>query len=120
AAPAEFLRRGAGGRTALRRGVTLVVYYAAPKRNRSDMLFDWPQDEVKTKPSDPFVPEPKTRSLAPFETMEAIRLDLNDRFDLTRPGTYRVQVTFTADSGVGEGESNHWMFTVVERQGKAR
>jgi hypothetical protein len=52
--------------------------------------------------------------------MDAIRLDLDDRFDLKRPGTYRVQVTFTADSGVGEGGSNHWRFTVGERQGPAR
>jgi hypothetical protein len=119
-APTEFVRRGTDGRALLRRGVSLAVYYAAPKRNRSDMIFDWHQDEVKPKRSDLFVPGPETRSLAPFETMDLIRLDLNDQFDLTKPGTYRIQVMFTADSGVGEGGSNHWLFTVGERQGPAR
>ena len=44
-----------------------------------------------------------------------MRLDLNDWFHLTRPGTYRVRVAFAADSGFGEGTSNDWYFTVGDR-----
>ena len=53
--------------------------------------------------------------MAPFEAFEAMRLDLNDWFDLTRPGSYRVRVTFAADSGVGAGTSNDRYFTIGER-----
>jgi hypothetical protein len=43
-----------------------------------------------------------------------MRLDLNDWFDLSRPGSYRVHVTFAADSGVGSRETYDWHFKVGE------
>ena len=41
-----------------------------------------------------------------------MRLDLNDWFDLTKPGKYRAGVTFAADSGFGEGSSGEVFFEV--------
>ena len=46
-----------------------------------------------------------------------MRLDLNDWFDLERPGSYRVRVAFAADSGLGEGATNDRHFTIVDPGG---
>ncbi len=112
-APTEFLRRGDDGRPALRRGVTLAVSYSVP-RSQDELFSDHPQDTLKPKRTDAFVPGEATRSLAPFEAFEAMQLDLNDWFDLTRTGSYYVQVKFAADSGVGEGTSNDWSFSISD------
>lgn len=113
-APAEFLRRGADGRLALRRGLTLTAYYSAPRRNNTDMIFEIPNEELKPKRIDRFDPGADARPMAPFEVREAMRLDLNDWFDLTRRGQYRVVIEFGADSGAGAGTSNNWFFEVGE------
>ncbi len=111
-APGEFLRRGDDGRPALRRGVKLAVFYTAPSLSSQVAPQCNPGEELKPKRTDRFEPGNSTRSLAPFEVIEAIPLELNDWFDLTRAGSYRAHVVFTADSGVGEGMSNDWYFTV--------
>jgi hypothetical protein len=111
AAPTEVLRRGADGQPLLRRGVTLAAFYSAPSYSRTP----GPGEEIKPKKwSDRFDPgaNDPARPLEAFEVFEVMRLDLNDWFDLTRPGSYRVRVTFTADSGVAEGAANPWDFTV--------
>ena len=41
-----------------------------------------------------------------------MRLDLNDWFDLTRPGPYRFGVSFAANSGVGEGSATESYFQI--------
>jgi hypothetical protein len=110
--PTEFLRRGDDGRPVLRRGVEVAVFYSAPRVTRSDPLSGYPRDALKPSRTDRFAPGEATRTLARFEVFEAVQLDLNDWFDLTRTGSYRVHVAFTADSGVGEGTSNDWHFTV--------
>ena len=69
---------------------------------------------MKPKRTDHFDPGQTTRPLGPFEVFDAMPIDLNDWFDLARPGSYRVHVTFAADSGVGEGSTNDWYFTVGE------
>jgi hypothetical protein len=111
-APSEFLRRGTDGRTELRRGVALAVSYSAPPADRSDPFPRNPEDALKPSRSDRFTPGEATRSRAPFEEFEVMQLDLNEWFDMTRPGSYRVHVAFAADSGVGQGTSNNWHFTV--------
>ena len=50
--------------------------------------------------------------LSPLEAFEAVRLDLNDWFDLTKPGKYGVTVIFEAGSGIGEGSSSQAYFQV--------
>ena len=116
-APTEFLRRGDDGRPALRRGVALAVFYSPPALSRSARGI--PQDELKPRRTDRFEPGAVTRPLEPFEEFEAMRLDLNDWFDLGKPGSYRVRIAFAADSGVGEGNSLDWYFTVGDREDAA-
>jgi hypothetical protein len=38
-------------------------------------------------------------------TLEAGKFDLRDFFDMTKPGVYCLQISFTKDSRVGEGET---------------
>ena len=115
-APTEFLRRGDDGRPVLRRGVALAVFYSPPSVTRSEFFsgMGQPGEALKPRRTDRFDPSGAARPLGPFEAFEAMRLDLNDWFDLTRPGSYRVHVTFAADSGVGSGETYDWHFKVGE------
>ena len=119
ASPREFLRPGADGRPALRRGVSLSVIYVQPKRNGSDLPFptDDAREELKPKRTDHFDPGEAARPLGPFAEFDAMQLDLNEWFDLSRRGTYYAHVRFAADSGIGEGTSNHLYFTVGGREG---
>jgi hypothetical protein len=115
ASPREFLQRGTDGRLAMRRGVTLSASYWAPTRNGAGrMAAPKPAEELKPKRTDRFDPGAAARPLAAFAEFGAMQLNLNDWFDLSRPGTYFVRLTFTADSGVGEGTSNDWHFSVGE------
>jgi hypothetical protein len=59
-----------------------------------------------------FEPGGRSRPLTPLEAFEAMRFDLNDWFDLTKPGKYRVRVTFAAGSGIGEGSASEAYFQV--------
>ncbi len=117
AAPTEFLRQGDDGRPVLRRGVALAVFYSAPSGSRTDWFPEHLQDALKPMQADRFTRGEAARPLAPFEAFEVMRLDLNDWFDLTRSGPYRVHVAFAADSGVGEGTSNDWYFTIGDSEG---
>jgi len=112
AAPTEFLRQGEAGRPALRRGVTLEVFYSSLGVSRSSRRQGGPAEELKPKRTDRFAPGDATRLLPAFDGFEATRLDLTGWFDLTRSGAYRVRVKFAADSGVAEGASNEWRFMV--------
>ncbi len=117
AAPTEFLRRGGDGRPALRRGVSLALVFSDARRSQGGQRAGIPDEEVKPKRTEYFDPGQTTHPLGPFEVFDAMPIELNDWFDLARPGSYRVHVTFAADSGVGEGSTNDWYFTVGERDG---
>jgi hypothetical protein len=117
AAPREFLRRGPEGRPALRRGIELAVTYFPPSPDRNGPQPNVPHEERHPKRTDRFDPRDEPRPLSAFEALDALRLDLTDWFDLTRPGSYRVRLRFSGDSGVGEGASNDWSFTVGEGGG---
>jgi hypothetical protein len=78
-----------------------------------------PAKELKPRQTGRFEPGPAARPLGPFEPFEAMRLDLGEWFDLTRPSSYRVRITFANESGIGKGTSNHWYVTRTEREGSA-
>jgi hypothetical protein len=50
--------------------------------------------------------------LAPTESFEAMQVNLDDWFAPLAPGTYRLQVTFGEESGVGSGTSSEAFFTI--------
>jgi hypothetical protein len=117
ASPTGFLGRGGDGRPSLRRGVSLAVFYSAPAISRTVAVPVRSEQELKPKRTDRFDPGAGARPLSAFEELEAMRLDLNDWFDLNRPGSYRVRLAFAADSGLGEGATNDRYFTVVDPGG---
>ncbi len=117
ASPTGLLRRGADGRPSLRRGVSLAVFSSDPTPSRAGAVPVRSEQELKPTRTDRSQPGADARPLSAFEEFEAMRLDLNDWFDLKRPGSYRVRVAFAADSGLGEGATNDRHFTVVDPGG---
>ncbi len=111
--PTEFLRPGPDGKPALRQGVNLSLWHWTPPRTRSEIVWgDPPSERVVPWRDAHFEPDNATRWLAPLESFEAMRLDLNDWFDLTRPGRYDLVVTFDTNSGLGKGSSGGARFQV--------
>ena len=110
--PTEFVRPAADGKPALRKGVNLALWRSSSRspRSRSDRVY--PDEAVEPKRVARFDPGEGSRTLAPLEAFEAMRIDLNDWFDLTMPGPYRLRVTFAAASGVAEGSASEVHFRV--------
>jgi hypothetical protein len=112
ASPIEFIARASDGKPALRKGINISLWQSMSRGPGSGPNQAYPRDVVQPRRHDRFDPGDATRSLAPLESFEAMRLDLNDWFDLTRPGQYRFRVSFTTDSGVGEGSATEAHFQV--------
>ena len=112
ASPTEFIRNGPDGKPALRKGIKLSLWYTAARGSRFGPNQVYADEVIAPKRDAHFDPGDGSRLLAPLETFEAMRLDLNDWFDLTKPGSYRVGATFDADSGIGEGSASQAYFGV--------
>ncbi len=113
-APTEFIRAGADGKQALRRGVSLVLDGRLKDSDGQGLLhavFPPPGNPTRT---DQFDPGNASRTLAPSESLEAMRLNLNDWYAGLKPGWYMLQVKFGTDSGIGEGTTNQLQFWIVE------
>jgi hypothetical protein len=113
----EFIRPGTDGKPALRKGMKVALWYTGRAGSRAGLAgLVEPRDLVEPKRDAHFEPGQGSRLLAPLESFETMQLDLNDWFELTKPGNYYVAVTFTDDSGIGEGESVRTAFTICEDQ----
>ncbi len=110
--PTELVRPGLDGKLALRKGVDLSLWRSTSRGPRSGLNQVHPNDVIEPKRDAHFDPGEGLRPLAPLEAFEAMRLDLNDWFDLRKLGRYRLRVTFAADSGIGEGTSSEAYFQV--------
>jgi hypothetical protein len=114
--PSEFLRNAADGKPALRRGVSLVLWRSAERSPGSGFGQQQPENRIEPRSRAHFDPGPAARELAPLESFDALRVDLNDWFDLSKPGRYHAGVVFTNDSGVGEGSSSQVYFQVGDAE----
>ena len=123
-APRTFCRGDAARGLVLRAGVDVKLDYA-PQPILSDRLAFLPLTDEQLAPFEKSWTAVNPRSAARFSTtdlagtlgpaaeLKAIELDLNDLFELTKPGSYRVRFVFTTkDSGFVEGESNALVFSV--------
>jgi len=110
--PTEFVRPGPDGKPTLRKGINLSLWRSALRGPSSSFNQPYPSDVIEPKRDAHFDPGEGSRPLAPLEAFEAMRFDLNDWFDLTKPGRYRLRVTFAADSDIGEGSSSEAYFQV--------
>jgi len=112
--PTEFVRAGADGKPALRRGVSLVLEELPKGTDGPGVLGSCSFPPRKPTRTDRFDPGNASRTLAPTESFEAVRLDLNDWYAGLQPGGYWLELKFGADSGVGEGRTNFMEFWIAE------
>ena len=110
--PTEFARPGPDGKPALRQGVNLALWRSTAPATSSQTFWGQPNDAVPPRRDVHFEPGNATRSLSPLESFEAMRVDVNDWYDISKPGKYRLGVTFAASSGLGEGSSSDAYFQV--------
>jgi hypothetical protein len=111
-APTEFVGPGPDGKLALRPGVALKLWRspdspAVPIRRTESASQP---AELPPKRDAVFTPSGATRTLGPARSFEAFRLDLRDWFDLSRPGQYRLVISFGNASGIGTGVSGELYF----------
>lgn len=121
--PLRLAAPGGDGKPALLRGVDLEVAHAkapASQRGPFQLNLEWtPVPPTRATRFDPAAaPDAATatRTLGPAATAEAGTIALVDWFDLSRPGYYRVTVTFAPPSGLGTGRTNTLVFSVGQVQ----
>ncbi|HET6247612.1 MAG TPA: hypothetical protein VFE47_07945 [Tepidisphaeraceae bacterium] len=121
--PTAWFQPNANGGGALRPGVSIKLLYAPRTPDDGTVWNPDPADkswtEVKSKPSAAWNPDLVTRDLEAGEAFEVMRIDLRDFFDLSRPGSYRVQILFNVDSNgfSVNGASHVVQFTLSPKAG---
>jgi hypothetical protein len=100
----------------MRRGITLSLVRSVPDGPGTIFNRAKPSESVPPKQDSHFDPTNRSRALDPLEAFEAIRLDLTEWFDLTRPGNYHLGMEIAAESGIGEGSSSLVYFDVGEAE----
>ena len=115
AVPTTFL---GGDRPALRPGVDLELSYTptnlGPGMARAIGAAEAKWEDLTPKSTARLAPDASTRTLEPAGSFDAFSMKVEDWFDVSRPGTYRLRVRFGVDSGLGEGTSNEQTFPVPE------
>ena len=111
--PTSFL---SADRPALRPGVDLTLSYAPINQEQFQARgFGGPEvkwEDLKPNSTARFNPDPTMRTLEAAESFDAFSIRIDDWFDVSRQGTYRLQVRFGPESGVGEGTSNEFIFPI--------
>lgn len=111
--PTEFVQPAPDGKPALRKGITLRIFrskLASPSAARGQQ-----QGVDETEPAKrlaDFEPTGASRVLGPAESFEAMRIDVNDWFDLSAPGRYSVTAVVAPESGLGEATIRGYTFQV--------
>ncbi len=110
--PTELMRRSPDGKGMLRKGINLGL--KRWKKNGTKPSSNAPHEgELLTaKHVHHFEPAEASRTLEPLESFEAMRLNINEWFDLSEPARYHFWVTFDADSGFGETRAAAFSFQV--------
>lgn len=113
--PTEFSAPATDGKPALRRGITLAVERFPTGDNPRSV------EPARVAParSAAFDPGARSRMLAPTESFEAMRLDINDWFPGLTPGMYWFYVDFAPQSGLGKGTTNRLQFWIVDPDASA-
>jgi hypothetical protein len=102
-----WLIRKVGDTTTIRPGVVLSLKWigeAGVEDEDRDPSFGYPfpLKPLKLMPTES---ANEARELDLLQEGQIKPFDLRDCFDITQPGVYRLQIRFTKDSGLGEGES---------------
>jgi hypothetical protein len=97
---------------ALRPGVRVQLWHSSGEVEKSTQKPRW--TEVSARKIGHLKPDKETRTLAPTEAFTAFEMDLHDLFVVTRPGAYRLLVTFTSkDGGLADGSSLEETFNLA-------
>jgi hypothetical protein len=110
-APTEFLRTAADGKPALRRGVSVTVSEIPSPNDGPPGLIIAPTTREPSR-TEHFDSGPAARLLAATESFAAMRIDVNDWYAALPPGSYLLELTFEADSGIGKGSTNRMSFGI--------
>jgi hypothetical protein len=110
-APTEFLRAAADGKPALRRGVTVTVSEIPSRNDERPEAVLAPTTREPSR-TEHFDPGPAARLLGPTESFAAMRIDVNDWYAGLPPGSYFLELTFEAVSGIGKGSTNWVSFGI--------
>ena len=113
-APTEFIRAGADGKFALRRGVSLVLNKRPDDSDDQALLRARSAPAPKPLRTEQFDPNKAARMLAPSESFEALRVNLADWYAGLKPGGYWLQMNFETESGIGEGTTNRLQIRIDE------
>jgi hypothetical protein len=108
----EFLRPADDGKPALRRGLTLALFDVAQDTASQGSIALPQKVEHQLTRNAWFDPGDAARIVAPTESFEAMQFDLSDWFAALGPGTHRVHVTISKNSGLGEGTTNSVYFAI--------
>lgn len=105
--PALLVGKSAGGNVAVRQGVTMSLNWVGDIGSQDDdedpsLAFPLP---MKALPLLTGVAASKVKTLDLQQSGACDTFNLRDCFDITRPGIYRLKITFAPDSGLGQGES---------------
>lgn len=118
-APLSYHREDEEGNRKLLSGVSIKLEYTAEKPaspyNPYQDNRKW--ENLSLKRTAHFVSDKPGRVLAPTEEFEAFKLDLNEWFDLKKPGSYRAYIIFSGECGFTEGKSHPAMF-ILQEDGK--
>ena len=99
AAPTEFLAGDVDGRRCAA-GLAHGLLHG-PASSRGPSKVGLPAEELRPRRTDRFDPgQGQVTAPGPFEAFDVMQFDLNEWFDVTRPGTYSVRITFATDSGL--------------------
>ncbi|MCI0683291.1 MAG: hypothetical protein L0Y71_14405 [Gemmataceae bacterium] len=122
--PTEVMREDPKAGPMLHPGIQLRLRYTASKdANRGASLEDDGTDwrDVAPKQRQSLNIGAATRGAAPAATFATFALDLEDWFDLSRPGGYRFQVVFDRRAGAfAEGDSQELQFSLSKGDPKSR
>jgi hypothetical protein len=113
-APTEFVRAGADGKPALRRGLSLALKNVPKAGDTAALLNSFSAPPRNPTRTDRFEAGNASRMLAPTESFGAMRIDVSDWYARLEPGVYWLELAFGADSGLGEGTTNRLEFWIVE------
>lgn len=108
AAPATFLPPTSDGKT-LPSGITFTADYSE-KLDPDDK--SWTPLTLKPQPSSSLPPVP-TPTVKTGQEITAMKVDLRDFFDLSRPGTYRLHATANPKNGAYD-QADDVIFTIVK------
>ncbi|HET6251088.1 MAG TPA: hypothetical protein VFE47_25600 [Tepidisphaeraceae bacterium] len=120
ALPTQFVAKAADGKLSLRKGMKIVLTPSPDQGARGNAADASGPKSLPMKPVSSLSAEQmkQEKVLESTETLTVSEFDLRDLFDISRPGSYQLQLSFDKDSGFGEAGCWPATFEIVPGKGK--